>query len=113
MPGEDTSRLYACGIGSLTSSTAEKLARHRLAGLQVDAVLGDRRQVGVIGQRPVDLDAERPAALLEQEAQVDQLESGRRDDRLDDLDEALVERIAGHGADEKKGGRKATSPQSD
>ena len=72
-----------------------QLARHLLARAQVDVV----GLAVAVGEREVDLDPECPPALLEQEAQVDQLEAGRPADGLDDGDQALLERVSGHGCE--------------
>src|SRR5689334_4058798 len=51
-----------------------QLARDVLAVFEVDAVARNLAEVRDIGERQVDLHAQHPAALLEHEAQVDELE---------------------------------------
>ena len=81
-----------------------QLARQVLAVLEIDAVLGHGADVGGAVEREVDRDAQRPSALLEQEAQIDQLVAGRLADGLDDRDQALLEGAGrGHEIDEKCG----------
>src|SRR6185503_8129394 len=100
-----------------------QLARQGLAVREADAIRRHLVDAGVLVDRQVDRHAQRPAALLEHEAQVDQLVAACLADGLDDRDEALVEWVSGHGRTgrrewtglrrskkvEKKGGRKATS----
>src|ERR1041384_2359634 len=73
-----------------------QLARQVLAVEQVDAVGRNLVGIAVLVERPIDRHAQRPAALLEHEAQLDQLVASRLAHRLDDRDQTLLEWIARH-----------------
>src|SRR5690606_28528305 len=90
-----------------------QLAREILAVLEIDPVARNFRQVRDLAERNIDLDAQHPPALLEQEAHVDQLEPGRLKDGLDDRDQALVKRIARHIRAKKKVAGRPPLPRSD
>src|SRR5262249_9555651 len=85
-----------------------QLARQVLAVDQIDTLGRDLVEIGLLAERPVHRHAQRPSALLEHEAQLDQLVAGCLANRLDDRDQTLVQRVSGHDSEATNAARHET-----